>query len=90
MNPKSPPAILLAAPELLHVSTAIAALDALEASFRVEHLEIDDLRPDPEPSVVLAAAILRSTRLLRTRLRRYRRLVERLLRSGPQTDDLPF
>ena len=90
MNTKTPPAFLLSAPELLHVSTTIAALDALEASFRIEHLDIDDLRPDPEPSVVHAAAVLRSTRLLRARLRRYRRLVTKLLRSGPTSDDLPF
>ena len=63
---------------------------AAQSARTIEHLEIDDLRPDPEPSVVLTAAVLRSTRLLRTHLRRYRRLVERLLRSGPPPDDLPF
>ena len=47
MNPRTPPAFLLAAPELLHVATAIAVLDALEASFRIEHLDLDDLRPRP-------------------------------------------
>jgi len=90
MTHKTPPAFLLSAPELLHVATAIAALDALEASFRIEHLDIDDLRPDPEPSVVHAAALLRSARLLRTRLRRYRCVVTKLLRSSPPSDDLPF
>ena len=90
MNPRTPPAFLLAAPELLHVATAIAVLDALEASFRIEHLDLDDLRPDPEPSVVHAAAVLRSTRLLRTRLRRYRCVVTKLLRSSSSSDDLPF
>jgi hypothetical protein len=90
MNPRHPPAFLLSAPELLHISTAIAALDALEASFHIEHLDIDDSCPDAEPSVVHAAAVLRSTRLLRTRLRRYRRLVKCLLASGRPSDDLPF
>ena len=30
MNPANPPAILMGAPELLHVATALAALDALD------------------------------------------------------------
>jgi len=80
MNPANPPAIFMGAPELLHVATALAALEALEIAFRLENIETDDFCNDPEPSVAQAAAILRSTQHLRGQLHQYRRLLKRLLR----------
>ena len=65
----------MGAPKRLHIATALAALDALKVAFRLENLEIDDLCPDPEPSVAQAAAILRSTQRLRGQLHQYRRLM---------------
>ena len=44
MNPANPPANFMGAPELLHVATALAALNAPEVAFRLENLEIDDLQ----------------------------------------------
>ena len=89
MNPGRPPALLMAAPELLQIALALAALDALEVSIRMEHLELDDQHPEPEPSVIQAAAIVRTARLLRSHLRRYRRIVTQLC-SQNSVPDLPF
>jgi hypothetical protein len=89
MNHKASPELLSAAPELLQIGVVLAALDALEASIHMEHLELDDQQPAPEPTVIQAAALVRTARLLRSQLRSYRRIVTRLC-SRHSITSLPF
>lgn len=83
---------LRAAPELVLVAVVQASLDALQASLRAQHGDIED---DPPPSrattVIRAADVLDHLHALRHALELYRTAVLRVLRPPRLShDDIPF
>jgi hypothetical protein len=80
----------LGAPELIVVDLADAALTALEHALRLEHPLLDAPPPTDHPTIRRRArAVLRRARRLHFALRRYRALVQDILREAEQYD-LPF
>jgi len=90
MNPLSPSADLLAAPEFLHIHSTLAVLDALETCLRIEHTDIDDYDVPPDSLLAPALAVLRAITLLRRQLHGYQRATRRLFSSSPHAADDPF
>jgi len=81
---------LLIAPEIIVVDVAIAALRALDHALYVEHPLLDaDPSPDDPHARRCARSILRDASRLRRSLRRYRGLVQAILRED-QHNELPF
>ena len=81
---------LLVAPEIIVVDLADAALIALECALRLEHPLVDAPPPTDHPPIRRRArAVLRRAERLHAALRRYRGLVQAILREAEQ-NDMPF
>jgi hypothetical protein len=81
---------LLIAPEIIVIDLADAALLALERALRLEHPLLDAPPPTEHPPIRRRAkAILRRAQRLHVALRRYRGVVQAILREAQQ-NDLPF
>jgi len=81
---------LLIAPEMIVVDAVRAALFALERAILVEHPLIDvEPAHDDTPVQRRARAVLHAAQQLRRALRRYRTVVQRVMREA-RANDLPF
>jgi hypothetical protein len=81
---------LLIAPEMIVVDAVRAALFALERAMLVEHPSIDiDPAHDDTPVQRRARAVVHAAHQLRRALRRYRTVVQAIMREA-RANDLPF